>query len=112
MGTSAEKAAKAELFQKLEEDLEAMFEEQPKTNVKQAEDNGPSSHQLKQEDREKKGQTQEGKTEQKENVFKKVEDDLEAMFAGLDDNGDDIPETLPTPGALRRKSKTKIDSKK
>lgn len=98
--TPAEKAAKAELFQKLEEDLEAMFEE--KKDSKGGTDDP-------------KGQTEDPKgdtDDPKDHVFQKVEDDLEAMFAGLDDNGDDIPETKPTPGAVKRKSKVKAEPRK
>merc|ERR1712179_873977 len=57
---------------------------------------------------------QKNKENPKEQVFQKVEDDLEAMFAGLDDNdnADDIPETKPTPGAVKRKSRIKSEPRK
>merc|ERR1712106_194932 len=101
--TSAEKAAKAELFQKLEEDLEAMFEEK-----KDPEENKDKKN--IEDDKDQKDS--EDTAVPKDQVFQKVEDDLEAMFAGLDDKDDDIPETKPTPGAVKRKSKIKSEPRK
>merc|ERR1712130_351764 len=105
--TSAEK--KAELFQKLEQDLEAMFEDKKDIDPIPEE-------KLVHNDLESNKNDEEHKNSEnpKEQVFQKVENDLEAMFAGLDDNdnADDIPETLPTPGAVKRKSKIKSEPRK
>jgi len=105
--SSAEK--KAELFQKLEEDLEAMFQD-----TKDPEPI-PENHMDHKEMDDKTNDEEHKDVENpKEQVFQKVEDDLEAMFAGLEDNdnADDIPETKPTPGAVKRKSRIKSEPRK
>merc|ERR1712079_757217 len=104
--SSAEK--KAELFQKLEEDLEAMFQDTRDPEPLQEE------HIDSKKREETNDEEQKNKENPKEQVFQKVEDDLEAMFAGLDDNdnADDIPETKPTPGAVKRKSRIKSEPRK
>ena len=93
-------------FKKVEEDLEAMFSEKA-SNIKAAEVDKAEQDDAKDESNIESSDQPDKEMETNKSDFQKVEDDLEAMFGGLEEEKEKAAEKSPDPERKKRGRKPK-----